>query len=615
VFDLCVVNGARARLGAAALGLTGVVFALIQILERTIGAFNPRPVASLLVASTVGVAGLTLERARHLAARRRFLTSLLYAWPLETVSRTDPLVLGIFPPRSSAGEDGIGPYVPRSVDDAFEEALQTGGLVLVVGRERAGKSRTAYEAARRSRSSDPLVVPVNGSALASLIEDGFDPSNEAVWWLDDLERFLPHLEGSDLAEFAVGRTVVVTIREEPWRTLLRASGESGHQGRRLLAAARAIHLPLKPDPTEVAAAARLYPDVDVSEGIGDALAAGDGSTSPLRAHEPSASSGRRIDPVLGLGLGATIALAALLGVVVLAGGFSTHPPPPIGAQLDAIRAQVARSGAAAVFEQSARFHGTGHTSHVFTVRPPEGNGSDELRIYDEVNGRLRERFSFRPRTHGEGGSDLGVPASVQEHDAPIDYELEDPTVADLNADGDAELTADYFLPNSGIRVRLPIVVVWDDRAQRYVLSPLLPKALPSVGSDMRLDDYARGLYSLVDQRTHEHISARAVSYYLLSPPAAGKPAHLASASEATARSRGRSLVAVSVYELTFAHGRPRGRLLCISSHRGAAGVALVPAQISPTGDYRRILGRVAQPFAEESGAAYDPGGTGGACVY
>ena len=220
---------------------------------------------------------MTLERARHLASTQRFLRGVLKDWPLRTAAATDPLALGVFPPVCRAGSERLGPYVPRTADERVDRALRAGGLVLVVGPERAGKSRTAYEALLRILPANPVLVPLDGSGLSALTtEASFDPEPETVWWLDDLERFLPDLGGAELAALLDGgRTVVATIREAAWRSLLHAGGEDGERGRRLLAAAHVIHLPTALDQREADAAAELYPGTDLSRGIGEALGAGD----------------------------------------------------------------------------------------------------------------------------------------------------------------------------------------------------------------------------------------------------------------------------------------------------------------------------------------------------
>src|ERR1700760_702227 len=129
----------RARLGAVALGAGAAVLALIQILEQSVSAFSPRPIVSALITVVVAGVGATLARARTVSQRRQFLSNVLRQSPLPAAAEGDPFMLGVFRPRVPA-EDGLGPYVPRSVDDPLERALGKNGFVLLIGEPRAGKS-------------------------------------------------------------------------------------------------------------------------------------------------------------------------------------------------------------------------------------------------------------------------------------------------------------------------------------------------------------------------------------------------------------------------------------------------------------------------------------------
>jgi hypothetical protein len=176
--------------------------------------------------------------------------------------------------------------VPRSVDDDIDRALAEGGLVLVVGPARAGKTRSCYEALRRTLPAVPLLIPLDADALGTIVADAGLNAIGGVWWLDDLERYLPALDYAAL-EALVDRdhVVVATLRDELWQSLLQADGDSGEQGRLLLGSAHTIAMPAELHPDERAAGARLYPDVDLGEGsLGAALAAGTdaGGGAPLR---------------------------------------------------------------------------------------------------------------------------------------------------------------------------------------------------------------------------------------------------------------------------------------------------------------------------------------------
>ena len=133
----------RARLGAVALGAGAAVLALIQILEQTLSAFSPRPVVSALITVVVAMVGVSLARARSVAARRQFLPSLLRESPMPVAAEGDPFTLGVFRPRIPT-DGGVGPYIRRSVDGPLDRALAENGFVLLIDVARVGKPRSAY---------------------------------------------------------------------------------------------------------------------------------------------------------------------------------------------------------------------------------------------------------------------------------------------------------------------------------------------------------------------------------------------------------------------------------------------------------------------------------------
>jgi hypothetical protein len=443
-------TGTRARLGAAAIGLGGLAFGLIQILQGTVSAFDPRPEVAVLCAVAVGLAALTVERARNLSARRRRVAAALRVWPPQAVRDTDVLALGVFP-------DGAGaPYRAREQDEVVDAALARGGVTVVTGPARAGKSRVACEAARRVWPDRHVAIPADGAGLRELVGDPAVLPPGAIWWLDDLERFRGELDGPILAAITdPARTVVVTVREDAWAELLQASGDDGERGRRLLAAADVIAIPPGPP--------------------GAPEDAGTDAARIVRRR-------RRPDTVLTVGLAATAASVVVLGLLVAADGFSRSKPPPISAQVADIRADLARGGRRVLFTAATQgLHGTDDRSQVFVVRS-DSEGSDELRIYDEVDGRLQLRFAYRPRTRFRppvAGAGPAFSLGDQQKRALADYiAVEPPVVVDADRDGAREVLFSYRAwINPGLPpFRLPLAVAWDDRRQAYVLSAVLGEA-------------------------------------------------------------------------------------------------------------------------------------------
>lgn len=569
----------------------GVVFALIQILQQTVGAFDPRPVVSLLVAVTVGLAGLALQRGRHVAARSGVLRGLLHVWPLRRIADVDPLTLGVFPPADAGRGSSLGPYVARDADDAVREALGEGGLVVLVGPERAGKSRTACEVARDSFGDRPAVVPASGTALAALLDDpSFTPPRDALWWLDDLERFAPHLNAPELAVLLDGRTVVTTVRPQAWEELLRGSGDVGERGRRLAAAARVIALPAALSAAEADRARELYSDsLDLTRGLAAALGAAPAPATPeapaptVREREREATG----DRVFVLGLGATAASALVLALVVNTGGWAKPVAPPVSAQLDAIRQAAEREGSATVFASVEDLHGV--SSHVFVLAPRDGTPTAELRIYDEDDGWLRLRFSFRPRTRGgDGGYAVVPPEDLQGGD--WDYDLGRPRTVDIDGDGNSELVATYQLTVADEPIKVPVVIAWDDYAQRYAISAALPALQPPIPG--WLGAYFVGAYTLADARTGTRLRAGAVSEFRIV-----RDQRLIAAR--AIQGRGPARLAVTVYVLRLSRGRVTPVLSCTgrenetvrivaTGHRSAQRVL---AAVATKADAKRSVSR------------------------
>ncbi len=589
------VTSTRRRLGGTAIGVGGAAFAVIQILQQTVGAFDPRPVVSLLLAVTIGLGGLALQRARHRAARSGVLRRLMRVWPLRRIGDTDPLALGVFPPPDAVRGSGLGPYVARGADAAVREAIGAGGLVVLVGPDRAGKSRTACEMARSVAGGRMAVVPVGGAALAALVDDpSFTPPADAVWWLDDLERFEAHLDGPQLATLLDGRTVVTTVRPQAWEALLRGSGDAGERGRRLAAAARVVVLPSAASAAEAERARELYPDaLDLSGGLGATLGA---LPAPSSTVAPALDGEREPEPaadrVLVLGLGATAASALVLAVAVLTGGWAEAVAPPVSAQLAKIRQAAQRAGDATTSSAVQDLHGV--RSHVFVLAPSDGSRNPELRIYDEEDGWLRLRFRFRP---GYREAPEGTTLAADYRNGAELYGLQRPGVLDVDRDGHSELLATYetFLPEGMfpaalLAIKVPVVVAWDDSAQRYAISPALPAVQPHFAGE--LAPFFAGPYALADPQAGITLRAGAASELLADPAIRVRGSQSLLAARAIDGSSPRRL-AVTTYAMGVVRGRVESTLGCTSQ----AGVV----RIVRTGrrSLQRVLRDVAPGFARD----------------
>lgn len=105
------------------------------------------------------------------------------------------------------------------------------------------------------------------------------------------------------------------------------------------------------------------------------------------------------------------------------------------------------------YNLDADLHGLNQQSWIFVWRSP--HGADDLRISDDVNGRLKQRFEFP-----SGGTDLGQIVS---------HKL-------LNVDGffEHEFVGGYSTSKLW-PAEVPFVVSWNEAQRRYVLAPLLSK--------------------------------------------------------------------------------------------------------------------------------------------
>jgi len=502
---------------AGALGVGAV--AVLGVLQSAISAFNPRPIMSVLIVAAVFFAGLWAQRiasrrtARATAAARESqLREILGVWPPEELPDIDALRLGVYPVRRDVAPQA--PYVERAADAPLRAALGDGCVALVHGPARSGKSRTALEALRAARPGARILAPRGRHALTELL--ALDPpidlgDVDTVVWLDGLERFVGTIDTlslDGLVAMTHGSTVVMTVRDSDWSRLLAASGDRGETARAVAARARAFELPSALTATEQAAAARAYPDIDLSCGLGAALAARgteDGAPPERVVAAPDARDpvprGVR-DPELVLPLGGAVAALAAVALIWVTAGFSTPPPPSIDDQVASIRHDGAVEGRKAQ-DYQVHMHGRfSDASYYFRFRDDTGaraHRSDEIRIYDPVNGRLVERFSFQA--------------------AGPRVEFQDLITRDVDGDGNRDLLGGLFYacqPSDGCdgNAQLPVAVSWSDRLGRYRIVSLntgVPHITRSVAPALAAQ-YARRV-SFTDPATDEKVAGYRVQAF------------------------------------------------------------------------------------------------------
>jgi TPR repeat protein len=213
---------------------------------------------------------------------------------LPVVEALDPYSLGAT--ISMAGDGATygqnDEYVPRTahdVDATLDRELSTPRtdrsrpdrqLVVLLGPSKAGKTRTAFEALRRTLPTARLAAPQPGLLQSLAAHPRWQNSSDPlVLWLDDLNRFITHAAPLTPAVLAAmhrrpGPVIAIATLRSEQRDLLRGGGgEFTRDTRMLLEAAHTIEMaPTSADPGESAAAATAYPELPQQAGLAAQLA-------------------------------------------------------------------------------------------------------------------------------------------------------------------------------------------------------------------------------------------------------------------------------------------------------------------------------------------------------
>jgi tetratricopeptide (TPR) repeat protein len=214
-------------------------------------------------------------------SRAARLSALLRHYPPRTIGGTDPYDDGLDYPSGVARRhypQGIPPYIPRDWDDLVCNGLRT-GFALIVGPSGSGKSRTAFEAIKRTVPTDHrLVIPEKqaniGQILGLLKKDELGPL-PAVLWLDDVHNLLR----GDLVDRGTLNScgpddlwIMATIwDEELLRMEIDKTKRSAPRLETLASAARIRVYSSGPSPGELESAAEAYPGEDFANGIAERL--------------------------------------------------------------------------------------------------------------------------------------------------------------------------------------------------------------------------------------------------------------------------------------------------------------------------------------------------------
>ncbi|MGW2248895.1 tetratricopeptide repeat protein [Kitasatospora sp. NPDC001660] len=237
------------------------------------------------------------ERRERLA--RLLAVPLAPSGELPRLDQVDPHDLGVSESTYTAG--GYEPYVERpTTDRELDTALAAGGFVVVLGRSKAGKSRTLHERLSRARGAARLVAPRRGRRdLEELARAGLPQSpGQVVVWLDDLHHYL--LSGAldahalDLLLHHDPPCLVVgTLTHRHREELAGLENEVGRATREVLRRAAVVHLPRTLTDEERQSASELYPQEDFSlRGLGEMLVAAPALETRYDAGQESCPEGR-----------------------------------------------------------------------------------------------------------------------------------------------------------------------------------------------------------------------------------------------------------------------------------------------------------------------------------
>jgi eukaryotic-like serine/threonine-protein kinase len=258
-----------------------IVVALVSAASRAL----PAVAASLVVAVTSAVAGVLSSRGTKTLAedveRSRRIGDELLVDDRGRLPRVrdivDPVMVGVHRATALTVGDSTSahmpPFVRRDCSAELEDAIRSGGFVLVIGESTAGKSRAAFEAIRACLADHTLVRPADRAAMRAALT-AVERERRCVVWLDDLERYLgsggftAHLLARMLADDKRHVVVLATMRtQERARYSARSAARAGagtdelaRLGRETLDLAVQIRIDRRWTPAELDRAQRFADD-------------------------------------------------------------------------------------------------------------------------------------------------------------------------------------------------------------------------------------------------------------------------------------------------------------------------------------------------------------------
>lgn len=199
-----------------------------------------------------------------------------------------------------------------------------------------------------------------------------------------------------------------------------------------------------------------------------------------RKRGSTTGDGNRLLKWLGDNVGKTVVttlvgLAVVGGVAVLRGKDASIPE-----QLERVRADAAAQGFFIKTQRKLRLRAAA-TSDLF-VLGSERRIADEVRLYDEIDGKLRLALA------------LPFDPQIVDLDPGLDLlSFEVLASPDIGGDGRRELIGAYDYEDYLDSVQFPVAVAWDEVRRRYLFSPLLTSRPPVDLS--YVDDTVRPAYT------------------------------------------------------------------------------------------------------------------------
>jgi hypothetical protein len=415
----------------AFVGSGATAIALLTVAQTQLGDFGFRPsvkyvLVALIVALVACVTALTTVRSARAATLEedRQLEAALAGRAQRVIDR-DPFDLGVRPE-----PPGIA-YQRRSEDLILDRALaprddRDAAMILVVGPAGAGKTRSAYEATARVLPQAMLLTPVDGAAVNTLLAQRnrfkLDTNEQAVLWLDSLDRYIEQLDLDALDEllfwtegsaeelekpangalrllqplgrwiaaiwqpkrdsFAIQRqarrrvTIIATIRDKALQDVIERDDNTGQIARRLTARMQIVALPARSGRTSLAA---------------KAPSAAHGASVEPRAFEkrPQPTDGRGL--LVGL---ACVLVALMVGLLVLVEREGWKVPPSLTTQVSDVKNALQACQSSQESPAAGKLHKD--SAWVLAISSKDCPGSDAVRYYTVAHGRLIEQLSERP---------------------------------------------------------------------------------------------------------------------------------------------------------------------------------------------------------------------------